>query len=106
TAAGRRAHSRGDHGAAVSLLERAADLVPAAELDLALETELVDAMFYAGKTGDALARAVSIAERASAAGDLVGELSGRIAEGKIRLFREPEGAAEKLATLIERALPV
>jgi class 3 adenylate cyclase/tetratricopeptide (TPR) repeat protein len=106
TAAGRRAHLRADYAAAVSLLERAAALVPAAELDLALETDLVDALFWGGKGGDALRRADSIAARASAARDHVGELCGRIQAGIIRLSLEPEGIAERLAALVERALPV
>jgi class 3 adenylate cyclase len=42
TAAGHRAHLRGDYGGAVSLLERAAALVPPAEIDLPLENELGD----------------------------------------------------------------
>ena len=106
TAAGRRAQLRADYGAAVSLLERAAALVPPAELDLALETDLVDALFWGGKGGDALRRADSIAERASAAGDHVSELCGRIQAGIIRMSLEPEGAAERLAALVEQALPV
>lgn len=106
TAAGRRAHLRADYGAAISLLERAAALVPPAELDLALETDLVDALFWGGKGGGALRRADSIAERASTVGDQVGELCGRIQAGIIRLSLEPEGAAERLAALVERAQPV
>ena len=78
TAAGRRALLRVDAGAAVSLLERAAALVPPAETDLALESDLLDAMFEAGKGGEALQRAGSLAGRARAAGDRVGELRGRI----------------------------
>ncbi len=106
TAAGRRAHLRADYGAAVSLLERAASLVPPAELDLALETDLVDALFWGGKGGDALQRADSIAGRASAAGDQLSELCGRIQAGIIRMSLEPEGAAERLAALVEQAQPV
>ena len=34
------------------------------------------------------------------------ELCGRIKEGLLRLYLEPEGAAEKLAALVEEALPV
>ena len=49
TAAGFRANLRQDYGAAVSLLERAAALVPPAELDLALETELGDALHLDGQ---------------------------------------------------------
>ncbi len=105
-AAGRRAQLRADNGAAVSLFERAAALVPPAELDVALETELGDALFWAGRVVDAFRRADSLAERASAAGDRVGELCGRIREGLFRIFLEPQGATEKLDALIEQALPV
>jgi len=104
TAAGRRALGRSD-GAAVSLLERAAALVPAAEIDVALETGLVGALLRSGKGGDALRRARSMAESASVAGDRVGELCGRIEEGLCQFYVEPEGAAEKLAPLVEEALP-
>jgi class 3 adenylate cyclase len=105
TAAGRRALLRADNGAAVSLLERAAALVPPTEIDLALETDLVEALFAIGRGGDALRRAQSLAERAAAAGDRVGELCGRIKEGTLRTSLEPEGATEKLAALVEEALP-
>ena len=105
-AAGRRALLRADNGAAVRLLERAAALVPPAEIDIALEIDLVDALFWAGKSGDALRRAGSLAERASAAGDRVGELCGRIKEGIFCLYLEPEGATERLAALVEQAMPV
>jgi class 3 adenylate cyclase/tetratricopeptide (TPR) repeat protein len=106
TAAGRRAYRRADYGAAVSLLERTVALVPPTELDLALEVELVEALYETGNLGEAIERACSIAERASAGGDRVAELCGRIKEGWIRLFLEPEGATEHLATLAEQALPV
>jgi tetratricopeptide (TPR) repeat protein len=95
-----------DAGAAVSLLERAAALVPPAETDVALESDLVDAMFEAGKGGEALQRAGSLAERAGAAGDRIGELCGRIKEGTLRTYLEPEGATEELAALVGQALPV
>ena len=106
TAGGHRAQSRADYGAAVSLFERAAALVPPAEIDLALELALADALFWAGKGGEALRRADSLAERAAAAGDRVAELCGRIKEGMLRTFLEPEGATEELASLLEEALPV
>jgi tetratricopeptide (TPR) repeat protein len=106
TAAGRRASLRVDTGAAVTLLERAAALVPPAETDVALESDLVDALFEAGKGGEALRRAGSLAERAGAAGDRIGELCGRIKEGTLRTYLEPEGATEQLAALVEQALPV
>jgi class 3 adenylate cyclase/tetratricopeptide (TPR) repeat protein len=106
TAAGRRAYSRADYGAAVSLFERAAALVPPGELDLAVETGLIDALHETGEIGAAHRRAGSIAERASAADDRVGELCGRIKEGMVRIFLEPEGATEQLEALVEQALPV
>jgi class 3 adenylate cyclase/tetratricopeptide (TPR) repeat protein len=106
TAAGRRASLLQDLGAAVRLLERAAALVPPAQIDLALETDLVDALLWAGKGGDALQRADSLAGRTAAAGDRVGELCGRIKAGMICLSLELEGATEALDALIEQALPV
>jgi class 3 adenylate cyclase/tetratricopeptide (TPR) repeat protein len=106
TAAGRRAKLRQDNPAAVSLLERAAALMPAADIDVALESDLVDALFDAGNGAEALRRAGSLAERAAAAGDRVGELCGRIKEGTLRTYLDPEGATEQLAALVERALPV
>jgi len=105
-AAGRRALLRSDYGAAVNLLERAAELVPTVNLDLALETDLGEALVWMGKEGDALQRADALTERASATDDHVGELCGRIQGALFRFNVEPEGATEKLAALIEEALPV
>ena len=80
-AGGHRAALRQDYGAAVSLFERAAALVSPAEFDLALESELGEALVWTGRGDDALRRADDLAERASAAGDRVGELCGRIRGG-------------------------
>jgi class 3 adenylate cyclase/tetratricopeptide (TPR) repeat protein len=106
TAAGRRASFRQDFTAAVSLLERASALVPLGEVDVALEIDLVEALFETGRGGDALTRAGSIAERAAEAGDRVGELCGRIQADRFRTLLDPEGATDRLATLAEQALPV
>ena len=106
TSAGHRAQLRSDYGAVVSLLERAAALVPADELDLALEMDIADALYFTGKGADALHRADSLAERAAATGDRVGELCGRIQEGRLRTSLEPEGETERLAALVRQALPV
>ncbi len=106
TAGGRRAKRRADFAAAVRLLERAAAFVPLGDLDLALETDLVDALYWMGNGASALARADAIAERAAAEGDQVGEMWGRIQAGIIRVSIEPEGAAERLAGIVERAQPV
>jgi class 3 adenylate cyclase/tetratricopeptide (TPR) repeat protein len=106
TTGGHRAQLRADYGAAVRLYERAAALVPATEIDLALEAELGEALYWAGNGVESQRRAVSLAERAAAAGDRVGELCGRVRESLLRTFLEPEGATEQLAALIEEALPV
>jgi predicted ATPase len=52
-AAGARALGRHDNFAAANLLERAAALVTSAEVDVALENDLVDALFWAGKGDEA-----------------------------------------------------
>jgi class 3 adenylate cyclase/tetratricopeptide (TPR) repeat protein len=106
TAGGHRAALRQDYGAAVSLFERAAALVPAAELDLALEIELGEALSWTGRADDAVRRGEALAEKAAAAGDRVAELCGSIQAAMFRIYSEPEGAAEKLSTLVQRALPV
>ena len=105
TAAGRGAWSREDPAAAANLLGRAAAVLPD-ELDLALELDLVDALVYSDGPYAAARRAASIAERAAAAGDRVGELCARIEEGVQLTNLEPEGATERLAALVEEALPV
>jgi predicted ATPase len=105
-AGGHRAALRQDYGAAVSLFERATALVPLTELDLAVEIELGEALFWAGRANEALRRADALAERASAAGDRVCELCGRVLGGVLRLIFEPEGAADRLAALVKHALPV
>jgi class 3 adenylate cyclase/tetratricopeptide (TPR) repeat protein len=105
TAGGHRAALRQDYRAAVSLFERAAALVPPTELDLALETELGEALFWIGRGDETVRRADALAERASAAGDRVGELCTRIQGAVFRLYLEPN-ATEKLAALVDQALPV
>jgi DNA-binding SARP family transcriptional activator/class 3 adenylate cyclase/tetratricopeptide (TPR) repeat protein len=105
-AAGRRANLRQDYGAAASLLERAAALAPPGETDVPLEIDLVDALFWGRRGREALRRAGGIAERAAVAGDRVGELCGRLQEGVVLDWLEPEGATERLAALVEEALPV
>ena len=104
-AGGNRAVRRQDYGAAVSLLERAAALLPPGELDLALENELLEALFWSGRSDDALRRADLLAERAAATGNRVGEISARIKAGVFALNLTPEGATEELAASINRALP-
>jgi class 3 adenylate cyclase/tetratricopeptide (TPR) repeat protein len=106
TTAGQRALARSDFGAAAGLLERAAALVPPAELDLALEIDLFDALAWGQEAEKARAQVQSITERAAAAGDRIGELCGRILEGVLRTVFEPLGATEALEELVAEALPV
>jgi hypothetical protein len=97
---------RNDPGAAVNLFERAVALTGPGELDLALETELCDALFFVGRGADALRRADALAAGAAAAGDRVAELCGRVKGGIFRISLEPEGATDQLAAVVEQALPV
>ncbi len=101
-AGGHRASLRQDHGAAANLFERAATMLPPAEIDLALEIQLGEALFWAGRREEAVRRADALIERASDAGDRVGELCAKIKRAELRLDLEPE----KLAALVEGALPV
>ena len=105
TSAGVRARVRGDELAAVNLLERAVALAPAGAIDLALELDLLEALYWAGRGSDALDSARSLVERAAAAGDRIAELCARIKGGLFRLNLEPEGATERLAVLLDEALP-
>jgi class 3 adenylate cyclase/tetratricopeptide (TPR) repeat protein len=104
TDAGRRAARRQDYMAAVSLFERAAAFVPASEIDLVLESELAEVLNWSGRTDEVVRRAEAFTERAVAAGDRIGELCGRIQAGMN--WAAPAGAIEKLADLVEQAMPI
>jgi class 3 adenylate cyclase/tetratricopeptide (TPR) repeat protein len=106
TAAGRRSLRRFDFGSAAGFLERATDLVPAGKVDLGVETDLIDALSWDRKGEEALDRARSIVSRATAAGDLIGELCGRIHELTHRVQTEAGDAMAELDALIAEALPV
>ena len=105
TTAGRRALSRLDFDSAARLLERAAALAPASEVDLALETDLIDAL-TGTEIEQALGRARSLSERSAASDDRVGQLCGRIHEAVLRISVKPAGAADALGALVLEALPV
>jgi class 3 adenylate cyclase/tetratricopeptide (TPR) repeat protein len=105
-AGGYRAAFRQDYGAAASLLERATAVVSAPEIDLALEAELSFALLWCGRGDRAIDRADGLVARARAAGDRVGELCGRILGAVLRIDREQKGMTERLAALVDQALPV
>jgi class 3 adenylate cyclase/tetratricopeptide (TPR) repeat protein len=104
TSAGRRALGRLDFGAAAKIFERSASLTP--ELDLGLETDLIDALSWGRKAEEAFSRSQSLADRARALGDPIGELCGRIEAGLMRIHLEPVGATDALDALLVEALPV
>ncbi|MEK6275607.1 MAG: tetratricopeptide repeat protein [Actinomycetota bacterium] len=106
TAAGRRALLRQDAGAATNLLGRAVALLVPGARDLQLELDLLGALFDSGDLAGAQRLGRSVAERAAAAGDRVGELCALLEEGIRGIFIAPEGAAERLAALAEQSLPV
>jgi predicted ATPase len=66
-AAGLRAALRQDYRAAARLLERAAALAPADDIDLALEIELSEALLWMGRHDEALERAEALVLRAATA---------------------------------------
>ncbi len=88
------------------MLERAAALLSESELDVAIEVDLVEALFWNGEADAALARAQSLAERAHELGDRAAELSARIESGLILTLREPEGATDRLAALVAASIPL
>jgi class 3 adenylate cyclase/tetratricopeptide (TPR) repeat protein len=102
---GRRAILRRDFAAAAKLFERAAELLPSNEVDVALELQLVRAFYESGRSRDALDRSESLADRSRAVGNRSGELAGNIQAGVVRLDLEPDGAAAKLDELVADTLP-
>ena len=103
--AGERALGRNDHSAAVNLLERAATLVPGGQVD-PFELVLVQCLLWVGNADEALRRAGVFRERAAASGNRVAELYGGIEEAHVRCYIDPEGATERLAALVDEALPI
>jgi class 3 adenylate cyclase/tetratricopeptide (TPR) repeat protein len=103
-AAGRRAISRQDYVAAQHLLRRALDLVPD-EVDVALEADLADTLFFSGKPEEAYRSVSAAAERAAMAGDRIGELVAGLQSRIFNLYVEPDGAVAELERVIEEAMP-
>jgi predicted ATPase/class 3 adenylate cyclase len=102
-AAGQRALDRGDMPAAVNLLERASALRPGAEVDVALELLVAQALHNAGALDAAVARADAAAATARGRGDRVSELEALLLAGGWRLNLEPEPALGQFPSLIEEA---
>jgi hypothetical protein len=91
--------------AAEHLVRRALALVPDDEVDVPLELDLADAIFFSGRPDEGYRTASDAAERAARAGDRIGELSGRLQSGIFNLYIGPDGALAKLESVIAEALP-
>ena len=104
-AAGRRASDRGDGAAAVSLLTRAASLMPEDDPKrLELLLDLAEDLIETGKLGRAgvvLADAVE-----GAATDTGLEVRSRIHRLHLQELTDPEGRSEDIRRELERAIPV
>jgi class 3 adenylate cyclase/tetratricopeptide (TPR) repeat protein len=105
TDAGRRAIARQDFVAAVHLIRRAISLVPEDEIDVPLEIDRADCLFFTGSLEDAYRSLTDTARRAAAGGDRIGELCARLQGGVYKLYVQPEGAVAELDGLVAEALP-
>jgi class 3 adenylate cyclase/tetratricopeptide (TPR) repeat protein len=104
-AAARRALLRDDSAAALNLIERALALVPEGEVDLLLETDRLNTIFYSGDVQLAHDAAGELGERAVAHGDRLTERTAAIERARFATFVDPEGAAGELERLVDEELP-
>src|SRR5262249_3249753 len=105
TEAGRRALVRQDTVAAQHLIRRALGLMPQGEIDVPLEIDLADALFYSGSPEEAYQSLADAAQRAALAGDRIGELCARLEAGVLKLYVGPDGTLAELDEVIAEALP-
>jgi tetratricopeptide (TPR) repeat protein len=105
--AGIQARERGDTPAAVSLLTRAAGLLPESDsFRIEVLCELGIALRGAGRleeATDTLSAAVEIAELT---GDRRSELRARLELANVRMFSDPGGRSEELVAAAREAIPV
>jgi class 3 adenylate cyclase/tetratricopeptide (TPR) repeat protein len=104
--AGRRALDRGDTAAAVNLLERADLLLPAQQMEPALEEALIQGLGMAGRLSEAVARADRAAALFSAAGNTLGELRARLAGAVWRTNLDPAANEDQMRVTVEHARPL
>ena len=106
-AAGTRAGGRQDFGAAITLFERAAELLPESRRDGRFEVSLAWVRLGSGRgTGAVLEGLAKAADRAVAAGDRVRELGLKIERATYQLAFEPTIGVDRLRELIAEAQPV
>jgi class 3 adenylate cyclase/tetratricopeptide (TPR) repeat protein len=104
-ASGMRAYARMyDYSAAIRMLSRTLELA-GDELDVVAEIYLADAYKWSFRADEAQGSLAAFAARASAAGDRRAQVYARLAEATLQTFVEPEGATERLETLIAEAEP-
>jgi class 3 adenylate cyclase len=103
--AGRRALSRGDDRAAVSLLERALELIRPSRFDVHLEVDLADVL---GRTEPqkAVVVADTAADRARELGLATDESLARVVAANARVWSDPGASLDELEGLARAALPL
>jgi tetratricopeptide (TPR) repeat protein len=104
-AAGERALSREDVGAAITLIERALVLFATEDRPLKLEVSLVGARSHSGDLAGALAAADELAARARRERDRPRELRALVARARVAHLAESANAADE-RPLVEEALEV
>jgi class 3 adenylate cyclase len=105
TDAGRRAIARQDFPAALHLVRRALAVIPEDEVDVPLEIDLGDALFFTGQPQEAQRSLTIASQRAATAGDRLGELCARLEAGVFKLYTDPGGSMAELEALVNDALP-
>jgi class 3 adenylate cyclase/tetratricopeptide (TPR) repeat protein len=105
TDAGRRAIARQDFVAALHLVERALGLVPEEEVDVPLEIDRADALFFSGRPEECYSSIRAAHRAAAAAGDRIGELTAQLEVAVYKLYVAPAGALAELEDGIAEARP-
>jgi class 3 adenylate cyclase len=103
--AGRRALSRGDDRAAVSLLERAVELIRPIRLDVHLEVDLADVLSRV-EPEKAAVIADGAAVRARETGLATDEALARVVAANARVVFDPAASLDELEELARAALPL
>ena len=105
--AGIQARERGDTPAAVTLLTRAAGLLPDSDpFRIDVLCELGIALRGAGRLVEAAGALVTAVEIAALAGDRRSELRARLELANVRMFSDPGGRSEELMAAAREAIPV